>query len=147
MRMKHLLSDLIFEAQKAFVPSRQILDNQVIAHEMMHFLNSSRSKKGYFLLKVDLSKAFDRMDWEFLRDCLNLYGFPTDYTNLIFQCILTSSLVVEINGQASGFFKPSKGLRQGCPLSPYLFIIGTNILSFFFKLASTKDTLKGIRIA
>ncbi|XP_072994811.1 secreted RxLR effector protein 78-like [Typha latifolia] len=123
-RMKSFIPDLILEAQKAFVPRRQILDNQ-----------------------VDLLMAFDRMDWKFFMDCLKLYGFPNMYTKLIHRCIFSSSLVVEVNGNASGFFKLTWGLRQECPLSPYLFILGTNILSYFIKMAATDGLLKGIKIA
>ncbi|XP_072971995.1 uncharacterized protein [Typha angustifolia] len=118
-----------------------------MAQEVMHFLKNSKSRSGNFMVKADLSKAFDRMEWLFICDSLKLFGFPNNFIHLIKACISTTSLAIEVNGKADRYFLPSRGIRHGCPLSPYLFIIGSNVLSLHLENEMRLSRIRGIKIA
>ncbi|XP_027183762.1 uncharacterized protein LOC113782049 [Coffea eugenioides] len=131
------------------VDGRQILDNVIIAHELLHFLKSKRSGKvGFMTIKLDMSKAYDRVKWKFLGRIMMHMGFCPTFVQWIMTCISTVSYFFNLNGQKVGCVKPSRGIRQGDPLSPYLFIIiiCTEGLSNLLKKAVDNKHLTGIKI-
>jgi hypothetical protein len=87
------------------------------------------------VLKIDLSKAYDRVSWLYLRLLLTHLGFGFSFINWIMSCISSVSFVVLINGAATPFFQAERGLRQGCPLSPLLFLLVAEGLSRALKEA------------
>lgn len=99
------------------------------------------------VLKINLSKAYDRVSWLFIRMLLTHLGFGIGFIRWIMSCITTVSFSVLINGAASPFFHLERGLRQGCPLSPLLFLLVAEGLSRALKEATRQGSLKGIPVA
>jgi hypothetical protein len=126
-RLKSLLPKLISPLQFAFVPKRNIQDNMIFAHELLHAFKTKRGKGGYMFLKMDMEKAFDRMEWWFLLLIMKKLGFNPIWINWITICITSSSFSIFLNGSPFGFFSPKRVLRQGDHLSHFLFIQGFEV--------------------
>ena len=95
------------------------------------------------ILTIDFEKAFASIRWDFLYECLKLYNFGTNFIHFIKTLYNETTTAVINNGNISKWFKPERGVRRGCPISPYLFILAVKILSS--KIRSLKD-IKGIKI-
>ncbi|XP_075659165.1 uncharacterized protein LOC142629055 [Castanea sativa] len=122
-RIRPLLSSLISPVQAAFVPGRKGMDNVLIAQELFHALDKKKGKMGFMAVKLDLEKAYDHLEWGFIHRVLQAFHFPQKMTKLVMSCVTTSSTSILINGGALERFEPSRGIRQGDHLSPYLFIL------------------------
>ncbi|KAM6588245.1 hypothetical protein CsatA_010850 [Cannabis sativa] len=146
-RIKPLLPQIICPTQAAFVPGRAIQDNNVIAQEIIHSFNRKKGKEGLFAIKIDLMKAYDKMSWGFIDHVMECFAVPQEFRTWVSQCIATTSLNVCLNGGSVGKIIPSCGLRQGDPLSPYLFIWGAEILSRLLEDALNLKTISGIRLS
>ncbi|CAL1399429.1 unnamed protein product [Linum trigynum] len=128
-KLKPLLPHLIHPNQSGFVLKRHITDNIIILQETVHSMAKKTGKKGFMLLKIDLAKAYDRISWNFLEVTLVEAHLPAECIKIIMACVTTTSFQVLWNGGETESFTPSRGLRQGCPLSPYLFTLCMERLS------------------
>ncbi|XP_019150944.1 PREDICTED: uncharacterized protein LOC109147743 [Ipomoea nil] len=147
-RMKPLMGNLISESQSAFIPGRLITDNILVAAEVGHYLNRKQcGQVGWSALKLDMSKAYDRMEWSFLQRMMCAMGFDQRWVTLIMHCVTTVRYTIMVNGVAGGQIVPTRGLRQGDPLSPYLFIICAEGLSMLLQKAQLDGVIHGCRVA
>eukprot|EP00253_Pinus_taeda_P030057 PITA_30057 len=144
-RIKPILSRHISMEQFGFLSGRQIHEAIGVAQEVMHSVKQ-KNKKGA-VIKIDLSKSYDRINWLYIKLLLTHLGFKTDFISWIMGCISNVSYAILINGAASSFFKGQQGLRQGCPLSPLLFLLVAEGLSQLIHKARREGKIKGIEVA
>jgi hypothetical protein len=129
IRLRPILNNIIGPYQSSFLPGRGTTDNSIVLQEIVHFIRRTKKKKGYVTSKLDLEKAFDNVNWDFLHNCLLDFEFPGATVKLIMHCVTSPTFSLLWNGNKLPPFKSSHGLRQGDPLSPYLFILCMEKLS------------------
>lgn len=140
-----MLLDIISFTQSAFLSGRLIIDNILAAYETMHSMQTRMwSKTGFVGLKLDMSKAYDRVKWQFLEVAMHRLGFARRWIKLIMACVQTVSYSVIVNGSPVGRIKPSRGIRQGDPISPYLFLLCAENLSALLFKAEQKGYITGV---
>lgn len=118
-------------------------DNSIVLQEIIHYMKRSKRKNGFVAFKLDLEKAFDNVNWDFLSICLHDFGFP-DIT--IMHCVSSSNYSILWNGNKLPYFKPTHGLRHGDPLSPYLFILCMEKFSVAINSAVNQGSWEPIQI-
>ncbi|XP_024006528.1 uncharacterized protein LOC112083036 [Eutrema salsugineum] len=128
-RLKVILSLFIAPNQSAFVQDRLLMENLLLASELVSGYDRN-TISSTCALKIDISKAFDSVEWSFILTVLEALDLPQAFVHWIRLCISTASFSVQVNGELSGYFGGSRGLRQGCSLSPYLFVICMSVLSY-----------------
>ena len=143
-RLRPFLDDIVSKEQNAFVPGRLIMDNVLIAYECTHYLTRKKGKAGACAIKLDMAKAYDRVEWEYLRRIMLQLGLQESFVSLIMRCVTSVSFSVRINGVLSDFFRPTRGIRQGDPISPYLFLLCAEGLSCLLKAVGHLS--KGVRV-
>uniref|UniRef100_A0A803MUL6 Reverse transcriptase domain-containing protein n=1 Tax=Chenopodium quinoa TaxID=63459 RepID=A0A803MUL6_CHEQI len=127
-------------------------DNCFIAHEILNKVKSKRKSNRFEgILKIDLSKAYDRVRWDFIDKILQHMRFPPRFPptwrQWIMECITTFTYAILINGEPTPFFTPKVDLRQGDPLSPYLFILVMEVLSKKLLALQSSNAIQGIKVA
>jgi hypothetical protein len=147
-RLKSILDELISPNQSAFVPGRLISDNTIVAYEMSHFMRRRRSeKKCYMAVKLDMSKAYDRVEWSFLEATMLRLGICAPYVENVMKCVRSVSYRFKVNGNITETIIPGRGLRQGDPISPYLFLLCAEGFSALIQDAEEREKINGIKLA
>ncbi|KAL6202503.1 hypothetical protein ACLB2K_026211 [Fragaria x ananassa] len=145
--MKTLLPSVISSYQSAFVSGRCIHDNVITAFEVVHSIRSKQTGEDpYCVLKLDTSKAYDRVEWVFLHIIMMRLRLSEQWISLVMRCVESVSFSILWNGNAPGRIQSSKGLRQGDPLSPYLFLLCPKGLTGLFQKADRDRLIHGARV-
>ena len=145
--MKKVLHSIITEHQSAFIKGRLISDNILVAFETLHCMQKQNSNThSYMALKLDMSKAYDHVEWSFLEELMRKMGFNERWINLMMMCVRTISYSVLLNRKPIGYIKPSRGIREGDPLSPYLFLLCAEGLSALLRKAERDRKISGVSV-
>lgn len=147
-RLKPVVEQIISQTQSAFIPKRLISDNILVAFELHHYINApSPRKTDYMSIKLDISKAYDRVEWGFLRRVLLRLGMDTSFVNLIMLCVSSVSYSILLNGFPCADVRPERGIRQGDPLSPYLFICVVKAFIGLVTRTEREGRIHGVKIS
>lgn len=149
-RLKQVLPCIVGREQGAFIAGRNISDNILVATELFHSVivaRGPRASPDRFMLKLDMEKAFDRISHRFILQALSYFGFPDVWREWIRGVISMPLFAVQVNGDRSPWFDGNSGIRQGCPLSPFLFVLGAEILSRFFRFGTDRGAPLGISLS
>lgn len=146
-RLRPMLDELVSPVQSAFVPGRLITDNALIAFECFHAIKQEKDpERSFCAYKLDLSKAYDRVDWVFLKRMMQQLGFSHRWVSWIMECVTSVRYNVKINGALSDSFAPSCGLRQGDPISPFLFLFVADGLDALLKQEIEATRISPLRV-
>ena len=147
-RLKKILTSIITEHQSAFTKHRLISDNILVAFETLHSMNIYKfSKSGYMAVKLDVSRAYDRVEWCFLEEVMRKLGFNERWIALMMICVKTVSYSMLVNGEPKGLIHPIRGIRQGDPLSPFLFLLCTEGLNSLILQAKSEGSIHSFALS
>nr|GEX06243.1 RNA-directed DNA polymerase, eukaryota, reverse transcriptase zinc-binding domain protein [Tanacetum cinerariifolium] len=141
-RLVTVLDDIVDEFQSAFVTDRQIMDGPFILNEIVHWCKNK--KKQSMIFKVDFEKVYDSVIWDFIDDILRRFSFGENWCKWIQSCLYSSRGSVLVNGSPTKEFQFHKGLKQGDPLSPFLFILVMESLHVTFQRGVDAGLFNGI---
>ena len=146
-QLKILLPSIINEHQSTFTKDRLISDNILVAFETLHSLQNFKSNAhGFMAIKLDMSKAYDQVDWGFLEKLMRQMGFNETWIKLIMGCVKIVSYSVLVNGEPCGMIQPTRGIRQGDPLSPFLFLLCIEGLNGLIKRVENNGEIHGFSL-
>ncbi|GKA57981.1 RNA-directed DNA polymerase, eukaryota, reverse transcriptase zinc-binding domain protein [Tanacetum coccineum] len=143
-RLVGVLSDIVSDVQSAFIAERQILHGPFILNEVLRWCKVK--KKQALIFKVDFEKAYDSVRWDFLDEVLSKFGFGDKWRKWIQACLMTSRGSILINGSPTEEFQFGKGLKQGDPLAPFLFILIMESLHLSFQRVVEAGMFQGLHL-
>ncbi|KAK9939901.1 hypothetical protein M0R45_016581 [Rubus argutus] len=144
-RIRPLMKLLISPNQVSYVRGRHISDNILVAQELLFKFKKSSGMKGFIAWKIDLSKAYDKLSWQFIESVLYEALIPQPLVKLIMSCISSTSFQICFNGQLTESFQAQRGIRQGDPLSPYIFVLCMEKLSHLIQSAVDNGDWKAVK--
>ena len=111
-RLKKILQSIIIEHQSAFTKNPLISDNILVAFKALHSMKTHKtSKTSYMALKLDMNKAYDRVEWSFLEEIMRRLGFKENWINLMMICVKSVSYLILVNGESKGLIHPTRGIH------------------------------------
>lgn len=128
-RLRLLLSKIVGPWQANFMPGCQTKNNMIVTQKIIHSLERHKGKFGGIIWKIDLEKAYERIEWNFLEKVLFNFNFNENLIKLIMACVTKGSTSIIWNGETLNAFKPTRGLKQGDSLSPRIFVLCLEYLS------------------
>jgi len=143
-RLRSVIGSVISDSQSAFIKGRQILDGILVANELVD--EAHRHKKELLLFKVDFAKAYDSIEWGFLQEVMLKMGFPTLWRKWIKECTETATASVLVNGSPTDEFSLGRGLQQGDPLSPFLFLLVAEGFHVLMQSLSVNNLFHGYQV-
>lgn len=144
-RLRPLLYSVISPNQSSFIPGRTTTDNIIITQEILHTLRYKKGRWGGMIFKIDLEKAYDRLSWDFIKETLMEFKLNDDWIDLIMSCVTNKLSSILWNGEVINGIHNKRGLRQGNPLSPYLFVLCMERLSNMINRKVREGCWKGIK--
>ena len=144
LRMKMVLHKVIDVRQSTFLAGRDLMDSVLVANVVLEEVK--RRKSSCIFVKVDYEKAYDSVDWDFIYYMLQRLGFCSKWIGWIRACLESSSISVLVNGSPTQEFKPRRGLRQGDPLEPFLFLIVAEGLAGMERKAVEKEMFQSLTV-
>ena len=146
-RLKKILPHIITKHQSAFTKDRLILDNILVAFELLRLQNHKSTKGGFMALKLDMNKAYNRVEWTFLEKIMRKLGFNEKWIILMMLCVSIVSYSILINGTPNGYIRPTRGIRQGDPISQFLFLICLEGLHGLLTQSAMRGDIHGFSIS
>ncbi|KAM1884835.1 hypothetical protein ACFX14_037585 [Malus domestica] len=144
---KSILPRIISSTQSAFILGRLISDNYLVATEVAYYMHKTSSRmNGLMALKLDVSKVYDHLKWNFLEAIMIRMRFSTSWVRMIMLCVTTLTYSFKVNGEPVGYVQLRRGIRQGDPLSPYLFVMCVKGLLTLLIRAESIGALHGIKV-
>lgn len=144
-RLKRVLDPIISISESAFVPGRQLLDGVLVANEVVDV--ATKEKRGFLLFKDDLEKVYDKVRWDFLTHMLRTTRFGEVWIKWIEALVCSSWMSLLVNGSPTKYFMVKKGLRQGDPLSPFLFVIAVEGMAALVRQVVNRGVYSAFHIA
>lgn len=145
-RLKPILPNIISPTQSSFILGQQILNNIVVVKEVLYSMRSRAKGKIWVIIKIDLEKAYDRVRWEFLEDIVRAAHFLDSLVRVIMNCQSLGKTKLLWNGGVVGEFQATRGVRQGDPLSPYLFVLCMEILTHLIQAIVDAGLWRPVRV-
>ena len=142
-RLKRILPNIISKHQSAFTKSRLISDNILVAFESLHSMQRHKGKEDYMAIKLDTSKAYDRVEWHYLESVMVKIRFSDHWIKLLMLCVKSISYSILVNGEPKGMITSTRGIRQGDSLSHFLFLLCTEGLHGLITQATIQGDIKG----
>lgn len=146
LRIRPHLDTFIGPCQISFIPGGGMWYNALVEQEIVHSMHKKKGRSGYLMFKINFEKTYDRVDWDFLWLTLSEFGFSCTTIRVIMNCITSTSLAWRWNSEVQEGFKPSKGLRQGDHMSPYLFVLCTEKLALMIQELVTSKKWHPVKI-
>jgi hypothetical protein len=133
---------VISKEQAGYMERKQIIDSVILSHEVIHSLKMTKTPD--MIINIDLSKALERISWEYMRSGLESFGFDKHWVNWIFKLTSSAFFSILVNVVPSQPFSPSRGICQGDAFSPFLFVLMSECLGHYLKSLVLEGTLKGL---
>lgn len=146
--LKPYMDSVISSPKSSFIPGKIIIDNIIITQELLHTMKYNlKGMKWKMAVKLDMSKAYNRVEWPYLEATLWDLGFQEQWIVLVMPCVTTVNYSILVNGRSGTTFTPSRGLRQVDLLSPYLFLFCAEGLSSMLSRVEHRGNIQGVATA